>query len=195
MSKKFTQRTDLYMYECMMQEIPTTCSIAREERIKGRFFGILNKFIEDNGFMAIHKRIVDTLKKFVFEEIPFKDAEHRDTFYKVYYKYKRINNKNADKTRTAVIYLLSANISFYGVLCKYLSGQRLSLNPERQYISNEESYDLYQAVKKLCGMKSGLYDEDLTEEGIIEDKTVCVIVMAMYLNKYGLNRKVSNSAK
>lgn len=174
-----------------MQEIPTSKFNEKEERrLKGRFFSILNRFIDDNGFGTIHKRINDTLKEFVFDTIPFKDAEHRDMFYEVYHRYRKSDNKSADNTKTAVIYLLSTNRMFHKILDSYLSNRLYSLKFEADSVFSEESYNLYQAAKKLCGMESGLYDEDLTEEGIIEDKTVGIIVTAMYLKEYGLNSRV-----
>lgn len=190
MSSKFTKGSDLYMYECMMQEIPIRSANEKEEkRWKGRFFSILNRLIADKGLGDIHKRIHHALKGFVFDTIPFKDREHRDRFYEMYRRYRKTGNQNGDYTKTAVIYLFSANRVFHKILDDYVFHPRNRLMPKAEGIIGEEAYTLYQAAKKLCGMESGLYDEDLIEEEIIEDQTVGIIVTAMYLNEYGLQEK------
>lgn len=47
-------------------------------------------------------------------------------------------------------------------------------------------YNLYHAARRIVGQKSGLTKMDLKEEGIIDDRTVCIIINAMYLNDNGL---------
>ena len=64
MSKKFMQGTDLFMYECMMQQLPDAANIMEREdrRLKERYMAILRRFLSDNGFGSVYKRIADILQ-------------------------------------------------------------------------------------------------------------------------------------
>ena len=188
MSKKFTNGTDLYKYECMMQEIPFgNISSKEEKKAKGRYLSILRQFMSDKGFGSIYKKVSECIKELPFDRIPFKDENHRDMFYCAYSKCSKQNGRKVNNTKTAVIYLLSTNRVFYKTLESYISNRLYSLESKIKGIINEEAYNLYQAAKKLSGLESGLSDEDLTDEGIIEDSTICLIINAMYLKEYGLN--------
>ena len=188
MSKKFTSGSDLYKYECMMQEVPFgNMSSKEEKKAKGRYLSILRQFMSDKGFGSIYKKVSENIKELPFDSIPFKDNNHRDMFFSAYSKCSKQNGRKVNNKKTAVIYLLSTNRVFYTTLESYISNRLYSLESKIKGIINEEAYNLYQAAKKLSGLESGLSDEDLTDEGIIEDSTICLIINAMYLKEYGLN--------
>ena len=188
MSNKFTRGSDLFAYECIMQQLPMVSSIDKEEKkIKGRYFSILYRFMNDNGLSYIYKRVFYTLKEFVFDNIPFKNEEHRNMFYATYCRYMKLNKRNMDNTKIAVIYLLSTSRLLSSVLESYILNPLYSFDGGIKESTSEEAYNLYQAAKKLCGLKSGLDNEDLIDKEIIEDKTVCIIVNAMYIKEYGLS--------
>lgn len=189
MSKKFTQGTDLFMYECMMQQLPDTANAMEREdsRLKGRYFAILRRFLNYNGLGSVYKRVADVARDFLFDRILFKNEEHRDRFYEAYCRYIKLNDRNMSDAKTAVIYLLSTDCMFRTVLDNYISNPLYELKGKIKGCFSEETYNIYQAVRWLCGLESGLEDEDLIEEGIIEDKTVCLILNAMYLKEYGLS--------
>ena len=188
MSKKFTSGSDLYKYECMMQEVPFgNMSSKEEKKAKERYLSILRQFMSDKGFGSIYKKVSENIKELPFDSIPFKDNNHRDMFFSAYSKCSKQNGRKVNNKKTAVIYLLSTNSVFYTTLESYISNQLYSLESKIKGIINEEAYNLYQAAKKLSGLESGLSDKDLTDEGIIEDSTICLIINAMYLKEYGLN--------
>lgn len=189
MSKKFMQGTDLFMYECMMQQLPDAANIMEREdrRLKERYMAILRRFLSDNGFGSVYKRIADILQDFLFDRIPFKNEGHRDRFYETYCRYIKLSDRDVDNSKTAVIYLLSTDCMFRTVLDNYIYNPLYEFRSKVKGCSSEEIYNIYQAARKLCGLESGLEDEDLIEEGIIEDRTVCLILNAMYLKEYGLS--------
>lgn len=188
MSKKFTSGSDLYKYECMMQELPFGHVSSKEEKkAKGRYLSILRQFMSDKGFGSIYKKVSENIKDLPFDRVPFKDNNHRDMFFSAYSKCGKQNGRKVNNTKTAVIYLLSTNRVFYKTLESYISNPIYSLEGKIKGIISEESYNLYQAVKKLSGLESGLQDEDLTDDGIINDSTISLIINAMYLKEYGLN--------
>ncbi|MBC8597602.1 hypothetical protein, partial [Qingrenia yutianensis] len=40
--------------------------------------------------------------------------------------------------------------------------------------------------RMLAGMETGLAEDDLTEDGVIDDKILCLIINAKFIEKYGL---------
>lgn len=64
MSKKFTSGSDLYKYECMMQELPFGHVSSKEEKkAKGRYLSILRQFMSDKGFGSIYKKVSENIKE------------------------------------------------------------------------------------------------------------------------------------
>ena len=53
--------------------------------------------------------------------------------------------------------------------------------------NGEEQYNLYHAVRMLAGMETGLAEDDLTEDGVIDDKILCLIINAKFIEKYGIS--------
>ena len=188
MSKKFTQGSESYQYECLMQELPSLNRNSKEEqRAMGRYLSILRRFMIEHEFSSAYKIVADKVKESYFDRIPFKNENHRDMFHSAYARCKKYGGRSVSHTRTAVIYILSTNDVFASTLWNYISNPLFRLENMIKGIATEETYNLYQAAKKLCGLRSGLRNDDLTEEGIIESGTLCMIMSAMYLKEYGLN--------
>lgn len=186
MSKKFLTGTELYAYECMMQGLPDVVqSDKSDKRMKRQYIGLLKQFMREYGFQEICERVLRILDELLFDEFIFLNTMHRDTFWHMYGRFIKSTNKK-DNRKTAVIYLLSTNEVFKIILANYVSNPLFALPSIAKGCNDEESYNIYQAVKIMAGMESGLYDEDLFEEGLIDNKVLCLIMIAKMIEKYGI---------
>lgn len=183
MSKKFLAGTELYAYECMMQGLPDVVQF--DKRMKRQYIGLLKQFMREYGFQEICERVLRILDELLYDEFIFLNTMHRDTFWHMYGRFIKSTNKK-DNEKTAVIYLLSTNEVFKTILANYVSNPLFALPSIAKGCNDEESYNIYQAVKMTAGMESGLYDEDLFEEGLIDNKVLCLIMIAKMIGKYGI---------
>ncbi len=187
MLMKFFGGTKLFMYECMMQQIPDTVRCSKEEkRLKAQYAGMLKEYMREYGYGSIIKRVMNSLDRFLFDEFIFCNEQHRDLFWKMHGKCVKTDRK-LDFGKAAVIYLLSADRVFGTILENYVSNP-LCILPKMYNGSNgEEQYNLYHAVRMLTGMETGLAEDDLTEDGVIDDKILCLIINAKFIEKYGIS--------
>lgn len=186
MSKKFLAGTELYAYECMMQELPYAGqSEESDKRKKMLCIGLLKQFMREYGYEEICGRVLGAMDKLLFDACIFLDAVHRDTFWHMYGKLLK-NANQKDNGRAAVIYLLSAHKVFQTILENYVLSPGLVLPGMAKGCRDEETYNIYQAAKMTAGMESGLYEEDLFEEGLIDNKILCLIMISKLIEKYGV---------
>ena len=178
MATKFMSGTELFMYECMMQQTPNMARCEREEkRFKAQYIGLLRDFMREYGYGEISKRVTRTIDRFLFDEFVFCNEEHRDMFWRMYSKWIK-NTNEKDFTSMAIIYLLSTHRQFETILANYVSNPLYVLPSIYEHGEGVEKYNLYHAVKMIAGMESGLCEEDLFEEGMFSmfneqmDKTV-----------------------
>lgn len=187
MATKFMSGTELFMYECMMQQTPNMARCEREEkRFKAQYIRLLRDYMREYGYGEISKRVINSLDKFLFDEFVFCNEEHRDMFWRMYSKW----IKNADKrdfTPVAIIYLLSTYREFGTILANYVSNPLYTLPSIYEHGDGVEKYNLYHAVKMIAGMESGLCEEDLFEEEILDDKVLFLIINAKFIQQYGVN--------
>ena len=187
MATKFMSGTELFMYECMMQQTPNMARCEREEkRFKAQYIGLLRDYMREYGYGEISKRVINSLDKFLFDEFVFCNEEHRDMFWRMYSRWV----KNADKkdfTPIAIIYLLSTYREFGTILANYVSNPLYVLPGIYEHGDGIEKYNIYHAVKMIAGMESGLCEEDLFEEGILDDKVLFLIINAKFIQQYGVN--------
>lgn len=187
MSKKFMTGTEMFLYECMMQQTPNMGRCDREEkRYKAQYIGLLRDYMREYGYGVISKRVLNSLDKFLFDEFIFCNEEHRDVFWRMYSRLM----KNADKkdfARVAIVYLLSTYREFSTILANYVSNPIYVLPKIYEGGDGEEKYNLYHAVKMLAGMETGLTEEDLFEDEILNDKILCLIINAKFIRQYGIN--------
>ena len=187
MLMKFFGGTKLFMYECMMQQIPDTVRCSKEEkRLKAQYAGMLKEYMREYGCGSIIKRVMNSLDRFLFDEFIFCNEEHRDLFWKMHGKCVK-NDKRLDFGKAAVIYLLSADRVFRTILENYVSNPLYILPKMYNGSNGEEQYNLYHAVRMLAGMETGLAEDDLTEDGVIDDKILCLIINAKFIEKYGIS--------
>ena len=187
MLMKFFGGTKLFMYECMMQQIPDTVRCSKEEkRLKAQYAGMLKEYMREYGYGSIIKRVLNSLDRFLFDEFIFCNEEHRDLFWKMHGKCVKTDRK-LDFGKAAVIYLLSADGVFGTILENYVSNPLYILPKMYNGSNGEEQYNLYHSVRMLAGMETGLAEEDLTEDGVIDDKILCLIINAKFIEKYGIS--------
>ena len=187
MLMKFFGGTKLFMYECMMQQIPDTVRCSKEEkRLKAQYAGMLKEYMREYGYGSIIKRVLNSLDRFLFDEFIFCNEEHRDLFWKMHGKCVK-TDKKLDFGKAAVIYLLSADRVFRTILENYVSNPLYILPKMYNGSNGEEQYNLYHAVRMLAGMETGLAEDDLTEDGVIDDKILCLIINAKFIEKYGIS--------
>lgn len=204
MSAKFLGGTELFMYECMMQQTPNLTRYGKEEKkLKARYIGSLKEFMRNNGYGAVIKRVMNSLDKFLFDEFVFLSDEHKELFWRMYLRMLKTGTKNIFN-RTAVIYLLSTHREFEIILANYVSNPLYALPCVYKGNGTEEKYSIYHAAKMLAGADTKLTEEDLLEDGIVSDTVLCLIINAKFIAKYGINgckerkpkqRYVNNSMK
>lgn len=186
MSKKFLAGTELYAYECMMQELPYAGQSDEADKRKQMLcIGLLKQFMCESGYEEISGRVLGAIDKLLFDKYVFLNRTHRDTFWRMYGRFIKNTNKK-DDGKTAVIYLLSAHEVFKTILANYVSNPLFVLPSIVKDCGDEETYNIYQAAKRAAGMESGLYEEDLFEEGLIDDKVLCIIMAAKLIKNTAL---------
>lgn len=165
-----------------------------ERKLKGQYTEQLKQFMREYGYGELCKRIIKPLNAMIFDGFIFISQDHRNRFWQMYNKwlkhtYKRENGK------IAVIYILSAKSVFRTVLTNYVSNPLFSMPIMIEDCAGEENYTLYQAAKLFAGMETGLKEEDLSEDEIIDDKSLAVILSAKFIQKYGIYGYARNRAK
>ena len=187
MATKFMSGTELFMYECMMQQTPNiVCSEKEEKRFKAQYISLLRDYMREYGYEAIIKKVIGSLDKFFFDEFVFYDEEHRDMFWRMYSKWMK-NTAKKDFTTIAIIYLLSTYREFGTILANYVSNPLYVLPSIYKYGDGIEKYNIYHAVKMIAGIESGLSEEDLLEEELLDDKVLFLIINAKFIQQYGVN--------
>ena len=187
MATKFMSGTELFMYECMMQQTPNiVCSEKEEKRFKAQYISQLRDYMREYGYETIIKRVIGSLDKFFFDEFVFCDEEHRDMFWRMYSKWMK-NAAKKDFTPIAIIYLLSTYREFGTILANYVSNPLYVLPSIYKHGEGIEKYNIYHAVKMIAGIESGLCEEDLLEEELLDDKVLFLIINAKFILQYGVN--------
>ena len=187
MATKFMSGTELFMYECMMQQTPNiVCSEKEEKRFKAQYISLLRDYMREYGYEAIIKKVIGSLDKFFFDEFVFYDEKHRDMFWRMYSKWMK-NAAKKDFTPIAIIYLLSTYREFGTILANYVSNPLYVLPSIYKYGDGIEKYNIYHAVKMIAGIESRLSEEDLLEEELLDDKVLFLIINAKFIQQYGVN--------
>ena len=187
MATKFMSGTELFMFECLMQQTPNMSRANKEEkRIKAQYIGVLKDYMREYGYGDIRKRVMNSLDKFIFDEFIFCNEEHRDTFWKMHTRWTK-NTDKKDLDAMAIMYLLSTHQEFGTILANYVSNPLYVLPKMYSGGNDEEKYNIYHAVRMLAGMESGLEEADLFEDEIIDDKILCLIINAKFISRYGIN--------
>ena len=195
MSKKFMAGTELYMYECMMQQTPSMVRGEKDaKKQKARYIGMLKEFMREFGYGDICGKILKSLNKFLFDEFIFCNEEHRDAFWKMYARWTKNSGKKDNKIM-AVIYLLSTKKCFSTVLTNFVSNPRYVLPTIVDKCEGIETYNLYHGAKMILGIESGMFEEDITDDGIITEKVLCLIINAKFIVQYGINGYRSKQKK
>lgn len=185
MGKRFLGGTDLYEYEMLMQEYPQARNIGGEDKkLKRRYFRLLERLISESGLVSVRYRIIKGVKEMMFQEFCYVSREHESTFGIAYSKL--ISSKEKDENdKLAVVYLLSASPKLYRLLHSYMYAKKYEL-PERSEVTEEAEYNLYVMAKRILGNERYITIEDMLEPDLIEDKTLSIMVNAMFLQKYGI---------
>lgn len=156
-----------------------------ERKQKGQYIEQLKQFMREYGYGELCKRVIKSLNTMVFDGFIFLSEEHRNSFWRMYNIWIKHTDKR-ENSKISVIYLLSSEIVFNTVLINYASNPLFSLPNSIKKCAGEEQYTLYQAAKLFAGMKSGLSDSDLFEEGVIDDQVRSVIMNAKFIQRYGI---------
>ena len=141
--------------------------------------------MSEYGYEEICGRVLGAMDNLLFDEFVFLDSMHRDTFWNMYGRFIKSVNKK-DNGKTAVIYLLSTKEIFQTILVNYVSNPFFVLPRIIKGCNDEETYNIYPAVKMMAGMESGLYEENLLEDDLIDDKVLCLIMAAKLIKKHGV---------
>lgn len=187
MSAKFFSGTELFMYECMMQQTPNISRFGKnEKKMKTQYIGCLKEFMREHGYGEVIKRVLKILDKFLFDEFIFLSEEHRDLFWRMYKKWLK-NNAKKDFGKMAVIYLLSTHRTFEVILANYVSNPLYTLPKMYKGGEGEEKYNIYHAAKMFAGTDSRFDEADIFEDDVISDKVLCLVINAKFIEKYGIN--------
>lgn len=193
MSKLFTQGTDLFEFESMMQELPHHSNYTKEnKKLKKRYLRMLERLIAENGYITIKSRIFKIIKLMKFDDFCYASNEHAMSFGIAYSRYILQAKGKANNDIIAVIYLLTATQKLNRVLGEYVKDKRYIL-PEKIYTTGEEAYNLYQMARRILGNDTVISNEDFIEPEIIDDKIMCIMINAMFLKKYGFRQLHDNS--
>ena len=72
MATKFMSGTELFMFECLMQQTPNMSRANQEEkRFKAQYIGVLKDYMREYGYGDIRKRALNSLDRFIFDEFIF----------------------------------------------------------------------------------------------------------------------------
>ena len=189
MLMKFFGGTKLFMYECMMQQIPDMGRCSKEEkRLKAQYAGMLKEYMREYGYGSIIKRVLNSLDRFLFDEFIFCNEEHRDLFWKMHGKCVKTDRK-LDFGKAAVIYLLSVDRVFGTILENYVSNPLYILPKMYNGSNGEEQYNLYHAVIRLTNEMNELIQKPDTDSGEVIDK-----IMELASAKFSICEAGDNSA-
>ncbi|MDO4562522.1 MAG: hypothetical protein Q4C12_01675 [Clostridia bacterium] len=186
MSRRFLGNTKLFPFEVMMQEIPTAVQIAREDRRAFvRYVNLLNRFLREKDLDIIIERVTGEIHNMMFDEFLFKSARHKSDFYTAYNRYiTSVGNEKVKNERIAVLYLLSAEERLSNMLRNFAAGKSNSLAGAVGGIG-EAGYSLYHTARYILGLPSQICAEDITEDGIISDGVLCILINGLLLAEYG----------
>lgn len=195
MSKLFMQGTDLFEFESMMQELPHHRNYTKEDKyIKKRYMRMLERLIAEGGYITIKGRIMKGIKLMSFEDFYYADREHASAFGIAYSRYMSQAKEKVNNKVIAVIYLLTATPKLNRTLYEYMKNKKYVL-PEKIQTTGEEAYNLYQMAKKILGDDRVVTDEDFLEPEIIEDKMLCIMINALFLQKFGFRTLYEDSKR
>ena len=195
MSKQFMQGTDLFEFESMMQELPHHRNYTKEDKlIKKRYMRMLERLIAEGGYISIKGRIMKSIRLMSFEDFYYADREHASSFGIAYSRYMSQAKEKVNNKVIAVMYLLTATPKLSRALYEYMKNRKYVL-PEKIQTTGEEAYNLYQMAKKILGDDTVVTDEDFLEPEIIEDKILCIMINALFLQKFGFQAIYEDSKR
>lgn len=184
MSKRFLGDTKLCGYEAMMQEPPDAGHFNNDIRKRqNNYQQMLECLLDELNYSALLPRIKVGIRSMLFDEFVFKNLHHKTAFYTACRQY--AEKDNITKKTLAIIYLLTVSVLLKEILDKYITDKRHVFANKVGGIG-EEAYNLYQMAKKISGVDSKVFDEDLKEPNIITDTILSLFINALFLQRFGL---------
>ena len=186
MGKLFLQHTCLAEFEIMMQMVPR---YIRKETMPENitYLEMLHRTVNDYQIRGLYKKIKKLTEGGDEYVMLFINTNHKNRFNN-FYKHAEKQNWNVIKSnRTlAALFLLSGNEHLWKQIKSIVDENTIDLQQVDIHSSNEEVYDVYQAVRFILYGAENLTLEDLAEPEIIEDDIVLLITNSFIVNKYGI---------
>lgn len=186
MGKLFLQHTYLADFEIMMQMVPRYIRIeSMPENIT--YLEMLHRTVNDYQIRGLYKKIKKLTEGGDEYVMLFINTNHKNRFNN-FYKYAEKQNWNVIKSNRnlAALFLLSGNEHLWKQIKSIVDEDTIDLQQVDIHSSNEEVYDVYQAVRFILYGAENLTLEDLAEPEIIEDDIVLLITNSFIVNKYGI---------
>ena len=186
MGKLFLQHTYLADFEIMMQMVPR---YIRKETMPENisYLEMLHRTVNDYQIRGLYKKIKKLTEGGDEYVMLFINTNHKNRFNN-FYKHAEKQNWNVIKSNRnlAALFLLSGNEHLWKQIKSIVDENTIDLQQVDIHSSNEEVYDVYQAVRFILYGAENLTLEDLAEPEIIEDDIVLLITNSFIVNKYGI---------
>lgn len=186
MGKLFLQHTYLADFEIMMQMVPR---YIRKETMPENitYLEMLHRTVNDYQIRGLYKKIKKLTEGGDEYVMLFINTNHKNRFNN-FYKHAVKQNWNVIKSNRnlAALFLLSGNEHLWKQIKSIVDENTIDLQQVDIHSSNEEVYDVYQAVRFILYGAENLTLEDLAEPEIIEDDIVLLITNSFIVNKYGI---------
>lgn len=186
MGKLFLQHTYLADFEIMMQMVPR---YIRKETMPENitYLEMLHRTVNDYQIRGLYKKIKKLTEGGDEYVMLFINTNHKNRFNN-FYKHAEKHNWNVIKSNRnlAALFLLSGNEHLWKQIKSIVDENTIDLQQVDIHSSNEEVYDVYQAVRFILYGAENLTLEDLAEPEIIEDDIVLLITNSFIVNKYGI---------
>lgn len=186
MGKLFLQHTCLAEFEIMMQMVPR---YIRKETMPENitYLEMLHRTVNDYQIRGLYKKIKKLTEGGDEYVMLFINTNHKNRFNN-FYKHAEKRNWNVIKSNRnlAALFLLSGNEHLWKQIKSIVDEDTIDLKQVDIHSSNEEVYDVYQAVRFILYGAKNLTLEDLAEPEIIEDDIVLLITNSFIVNKYGV---------
>ena len=186
MGKLFLQHTCLAEFEIMMQMVPR---YIRKETMPENitYLEMLHRTVNDYQIRGLYKKIKKLTEGGDEYVMLFINTNHKNRFNN-FYKHAEKRNWNVIKSNRnlAALFLLSGNEHLWKQIKSIVDEDTIDLKQVDIHSSNEEVYDVYQAVRFILYGAENLTLEDLAEPEIIEDDIVLLITNSFIVNKYGV---------
>ena len=170
----------------MMQMVPR---YIRKETMPENitYLEMLHRTVNDYQIRGLYKKIKKLTEGGDEYVMLFINTNHKNRFNN-FYKHAEKRNWNVIKSNRnlAALFLLSGNEHLWKQIKSIVDEDTIDLKQVDIHSSNEEVYDVYQAVRFILYGAKNLTLEDLAEPEIIEDDIVLLITNSFIVNKYGV---------